>query len=299
MIFNKIYIISWFGNSDLKEKRKASHKRQIEWAINAGLTPVVFAQNYEDDEYLPHVEYIKHQGKVLLPGEARNKLLEVFYNTDEDFAVFADNDTYLYKGEKYGGNDSFVETFRNIPLENLSDVDLFVPVNPANQPFTKDLTDNAEADKISWRFRPTFMTKTSMFVTKNIKKHHNKEIYFDERFVNPDGTLIACEDQNFGIEFIQNDLGVFICNNIIMKEEEATSSKSTWSSHLTAEKRWERTSAGLNFIAEIWNLPKQSDSTRGTWMRMFKKKNSKLKQITVNLREKVDNTKSSLESLFI
>ena len=69
---------------------------------------------------------------------------------------------------------------------------------------------------------------------------------------------------------------------------------------MTAEQRWERTASGLKFISEIWNLPKQDTVAKGTWMRMFKQKNPKLKQITVNLTEKAgDIQKSSLESLFL
>jgi hypothetical protein len=300
MKFEKCYIISWFGPDSTNARRAEIHKRQLDWVKKNDLQPVVFAQNYKEEQYEPDVQYIKHQGKVLTPGDARNILLKEFYNSDEDYAIFADNDTYLYTGQKYGANDTFVQTFRNIPFENLSDVDMFLPVNPANQPFTKDLTENAEGDKIRWRLRPTFMTKTSILIVKNIKKHHDKEIYFDEKFVNSDGTLIPCEDQNFGIEFIQNGLGVFICNNIIFKEEQATPEKSTWSTGMTAEQRWERTASGLKFISEIWNLPKQDTVAKGTWMRMFKQKNPKLKQITVNLTEKAgDIQKSSLESLFL
>ena len=157
----------------------------------------------------------------------------------------------------------------------------------------KELVQNASEMNINVNI-PDIRLLNELFII------HNKEIYFDEKFVNSDGTLIPCEDQNFGIEFIQNGLGVFICNNVIFKEEQATAEKSTWSTGMTAEQRWERTASGLKFISEIWNLPKQDTVAKGTWMRMFKQKNPKLKQITVNLTEKAgDIQKSSLESLFL
>ena len=49
-----IYIISWFGireHKEQRENRKQVHKQQIEWLLDKGHHPIVFHQDYDDDEY--------------------------------------------------------------------------------------------------------------------------------------------------------------------------------------------------------------------------------------------------------
>lgn len=290
MKFNNMYIISWFGDNQTTQKRIEIHDRQLQWAFTNGLRPVVFAQHYKDEYYRENVEYIKHAGQLMLPGEARNALLKHFYNSDEDYAIFSDNDCYLYKGEKYGANDHFVSTFRKIPFENLANIDLFTPLDPSNKPFTKELAENKTQDEVRWRFSPAFIAQ-GIFVLKNLRKHHGLEIYFDDAFVKSDRTILACEDQDFPINMIYNNLGTFTLNNII-KKEEAASSNSTWIGS-AKEERWARTVEGLDFIAKKYKLPKQSEAPRGAWTKEFKRINKKLVPTKVYL-----NAAPTLESLF-
>jgi len=292
MKFNNMYIISWFGSGDKVQKRIEIHDRQLQWAFDNDLTPVVFAQNYIDKQYRDNVEYIKYSGDVLLPGEARNKLLEHFYASDEDYAIVADNDCYLYKGAKYGANDTFVETFRNIPFSNLTYIDMFTPLDPSLKPFTKELAENKLSDETSWRFTPAFIAQ-GIFVLKNLKKHHGVEIYFDDAFIKPDRSILACEDQDFPINLIHHGFGSFILNNII-KKEEAASSNSTWVGDEKLD-RQNRTTEGHDFISQKYGLPIQKTAPRGEWMRRLKKVNVNLKSIKVKLFHETE----TLESLFV
>ena len=124
----------------------------------------------------------------------------------------------MYSGDKYGANDRFAEIIRNIPYENVSNVDMLIGLDPSSAPFTKDLELNKKSDQVSWRLLPGFIA-SGFFILKNLKKHHNKEIYFDENFIKEDGSIIACEDQDFPIQMIYQNMGVFICKNLIRKEE--------------------------------------------------------------------------------
>lgn len=291
--FDHIYIISYLGTSD-QDKRLQIHNRQLDWAINQGLKPIVLAQQYQDDWYRPDVTYIKHNGELLRQVEARNILLHHFYNSDEDFAIFADNDCYLYQGSKYGYNDIFVETFKNIPLENLYNIDLFVAINPKNQPFTKDFETNQRLYETRWNFTPAFIA-SGMFVLRNLKKYYNDEIYFDLNMIKADRSIIACEDQDFPIQMIMKDYGTFVCNNIVMKEEGSTSS--TWTKN-DKELRKQLTKEGHDYISNKFNLPIQSVSEKGIWMKIFKRKNKKLKPRLVPIVEIYANeTKQLFEGL--
>lgn len=288
--FNKMYIISWFGDNEHSTKRYEIHKRQLEWCFGASLTPVVLAQNYKDDQYTDNVEYIKHQGTVLKALQARNVLLNTFYDSDDDFAVFADNDCYLYSGEKYGANDKFAEIIRNTPFENFKNVDMLIGLDPSTSPFTKDLELNKKNDETAWRLLPGFIAD-GFFILKNLKKHHNKEIYFDENFIKEDGSIIACEDQDFPIQMIFQNMGVFFCKNLIRKDDAATSS--TWNND--QENRRIRTTEGHDFISKKFNLPIQKTSAKGSWMKKFKSFNDKLKPQLLRLNDDYNN---HLKTLF-
>ena len=39
----------------MSKNRKQVHKQQIEWLLDKGHHPVVFHQDYDDDEFLPNV----------------------------------------------------------------------------------------------------------------------------------------------------------------------------------------------------------------------------------------------------
>lgn len=279
MKFKNIYIISWFGDNDTVDRRIKFHDNQLAWCFKHNLQPVVLAQNYKQEYYRENVHYIKHNGTILRPGQARNVLLKHFYNSDEDFAIFADNDVYLYEGEKYGANDIFVKTMKSCKVDQFDHIDCFYPLNPAFVPFSKDLEKNKISDTISWRMKPGYIA-ACFFVLKNLKKYHNKEIYYDDAFVLPDGSMLPAEDQDFPINMIHNNMSCFLCPNII-KKDEGHNSISTWSP--TDKEVWKkRCLDGLNFIAEKWNLPKITTlAPSSLWLKHLKLRNHKLRDTKV------------------
>lgn len=285
MQFNKIYIISYLGQDDETiQNRMRMHRNQLDFANRQKLNAVVLSQNYKREYYQTDATYIDHYGHVLRFGEARNILLEHFYNSDDDYAVFADNDCYLYQGQKYGHNDVFADTFRNIPLRNLEHIDLFTALNPKNVPFTKDLENNARLYQTHWSFVPAYIAQ-GLFVLKNLKKFYNTEIYFDNAFVKPDRSILACEDQDFPIQIIHKGYGTYMCKNIIMKDESTTS---TWTVQDREIKRLQ-TKEGHDFISRKFNLPIQTESKQGSWMKRFKQINTRLKPRLVKLTEIYDS----------
>lgn len=274
MNLQKMYIISWFGDGPTVEKRIKMHDNQLSWCFKNNLEPIVLAQNYKDEYYRPNVSYIKHYGEVLRFGEARDILLKQYYNSDEDFAIFADNDTYLYTGEKYGLNDHIIEIMKTTDIEQFDNVDLFYPLNPAFVPFSKDLEKNIVSDRYSLRMKPGYVA-AQMFFLKNLKKHYDKEIYYDPNFVLPDRSILPAEDQEFPINLIHNGFSSFLCKNLI-KKDEGLHNNSTWSTE--EEEKWrQRCLQGLNYIAEKYRLPikiKQQQSQE--WIKIMQQRNHKL-----------------------
>lgn len=227
---DRIYIISWFGNSDVREKRVEYHNRQVDWAIGQGLDVFVLPQYYNQEEFRSDVTYINcvyPEGiELFLPGEARNILLKHFYASDSNFAIFADNDAVLYDGDQHCDSRDFAAKFNAIPLKSLEHVDLFVPLNPRKMPFSKTIEDNQSLFDDNFVFHRNPDAKGSFLVVKNIKKSYDTEIYYDEAFKTPERKLIPLEDVDFGLNFMYHGYSSYMLHNIILKEY--ASLCSTW-----------------------------------------------------------------------
>jgi len=219
------YIISFLGDDAIRDKRKIYHIKQLVWLKQQGLQPIVLPIDYRKDDYIDNIQYLPNVGK-LLPGMARNICLDHFYQSDQDFAMFADNDCVLYDGEKYCDSSHFIKIFNKLTLADLSEIDFFYPLNPGRMPFTKMHIEQKDMFDRYIRFARHLEPK-SMYFIKNINKHYNKCIYFDtENFVLYNGHLIAHEDTDFAIQFLLNGMSVYQCNNIVLKEFGSTTS--TW-----------------------------------------------------------------------
>ena len=249
-----MYIISWFGNTnEIKEKRRKYHLKQIQWAKNNNLNTYILPQFYNKSDYVDGINYIETGvGHLLIQPEARNILLKHFYNSSENYAIFADNDSILYEEGHCDSND-FFNIFNKIPLESLNDIDLFFPLNPQQMPFNKDFEKNAIEYKNNFVFKRCPDSKGSFLIVKNLKKFYNKEIYFDCDFISKERTLIAHEDQAFGFEFLKNGYSCYMLKNIVLNE--LTGNSSTW---VDQKDRKAKNQFGKELLAKKFNLIKSA-----------------------------------------
>lgn len=228
MLLNKIYIISWFGNrddTDLRTKRKEFHLRQIEWCKSHNLEIIVYAQDYDEDDYVKDVTYIKNTGDLLPPGHARNKLLEHYYKTDDDFAVFADNDCVLYELPQHKDSIDFVERMRKLDMAEFDSIGLIVPLNPARTAFSQDIGKAIYDD--NYTFRRYARVGGGLLFVKNLQKHAKLTPYFDEgNFGFEDGEVLPGEDSDFAYSLWKLGHGAYMTNHAIMHEYGR--SNSTW-----------------------------------------------------------------------
>lgn len=230
---SSMYIISWFGNDDIRSQRAEYHKKQLAWAKSQGLAIYVVAQQYQKHEYDSEVTYLDYtlpEGvKVLLPAEARNVCLRHFYKSNANFAIMADNDAVLYDKEQHCDSKDFVETFNKVDPLELTGVDLFLPINPARVPFTKEHKDNRDTYNNHFVFKRATEGKGSFAVIKNFKKFYNNEIYYDEKsFMTSDRKIIPHEDTDFLMSVYENGYSGFMCKNIVLRELAYANDVSTW-----------------------------------------------------------------------
>lgn len=250
----RMYIISWFGNSEIREKRKNYHTRQIDWAVENGLEVYVFAQGYGESDYDPRVVYLPNDSaQILLPADARNHCLRHFYNSDANFAVVADNDSNLHSGPQHCDSKDFVSLFNRLPLSDLTEVDFFFPLNPGKKGFNSTYNEHPEKFKQNFVFTRNTDSKGSFAVLKNLKKFYNTEIFYDEvSYKSSDGKIITHEDVDFGVQMLVAGFSCYELTNTVLLEF-ASNNNSTWS-----VERSEETSFGKQILRKKFGLTSNS-----------------------------------------
>lgn len=225
MKLDHIYIISWFGRDPvLRDFRKKCHEKQLEWARTNKLKITVLAQEYNEDEYHPDVEYVTTD-TLLRPCGARNTLMERFYNSDEDYAVFADNDTIIVD-EEWGKPNGFLEEMRTIPESEYGKIDFVGGINPAIQAYNGELDRPEYINNIV--FRKTRRFSGGFFILKNLQKHKGFKRWFDdESFRNEAGKIIPGEEGDFCINLLMSGLFCFQNYKAVFNDM-ATANRSTW-----------------------------------------------------------------------
>lgn len=135
-----VYIPSYFNN--IKE-RENNFYLILEQYLSLGYNIVLYWMNGDFILLDDKIKLIK--GYPINASKARNILLEELYNSQEDYAIFSDDDTYL---------NNIVE------LDNKDCIS-----------FTNDYYNRIEqTEKIS----------SSFILLSNIKKKYNIKVYFDE-----------------------------------------------------------------------------------------------------------------------
>lgn len=235
----RAYIISWFGNPEIKERRKEIHRQQVDWFLARGLKVLIFAQEYLPDDYLniPGVEYITWPDSVIPPGHARNHLFKEFYRSNEDIAIFADNDAVIYDKPQHMVGHTFIEDINAGMFELYEHVDVATPVNPVWEPFGAKFKKNLEQYQNNHAFVASkqMRYKGSLFILKNLKKHHGKEYFYDMRYGKMEsGGILPQEEGELYMQMVRDGLGAYKFDNLILKEWSPSGEHSTWQPDMSA-----------------------------------------------------------------
>lgn len=180
-------------NEELRKKRIDGHTKQINFlkSVLPEIPIYVVAQNYKDTEYLidSNIKYIKFE-KGIGPANARNELLKMFYNSNEDYMYLLDDDIVFYD---YYNILEFFKELHNIPNKYLV-LDVILSRLAQRQPFKKDIYEQP-LNLSKWIFIDNqSMHSNSSILLKNFKKYYDKEIYYQNLDVNK---LEGHEDMDF------------------------------------------------------------------------------------------------------
>jgi len=269
---NTMYIIAYHGkreNEEGRNKRLENHNNQIEWWLDYDpkLQLNILAMDYDDSDYYEHerVTYADKLDSPIPPASARNRLLELFYNSDEEWAIFADSDAILNQHEKFPHTHvNICEALQNFP-DNFNGVDLFWPHwdgRPGDGAFYDKFNNvDPKYNRVNWEDTLRFDRKFgSMKGTLFFLRNNKQRVMMDESF-NGDSKIIPGEDDEFSIACAVNGLGTYILRNIMLKEFTAPSTHAG-----EQNTRKEEMAKGDVIICNKYKLP----NDRGKWSKVIK-----------------------------
>lgn len=208
-----IGIISYLPNDVvLRSKRLDKHQKQLELFKTLNVPIYIVAQNYKQEELskIPGINYYCID-RGIGPANARNIMLQTFYNSNEDFMMLCDDDMVFY--DYYGIRDFFNELITN-PNKFINDLDYIRGVMASKVPF-KQTVYNQRLNLTHYVFedRDTIGT-TALAIVKNFKKYYNKEIYYEDLNVSEGN---GYEDKDFCCKLKINNIKTHVLDTFILK----------------------------------------------------------------------------------
>jgi hypothetical protein len=289
---NAVYIIAYHGNDpETRQRRSDNHNKQIEWWLDYDkeIEIRILAQDFSENEYWDNdrVTYVDRLDNPTPPASARNILLNHFYDTDEEWAVFADSDAILNLHPNFVHTHiNICDILRTFP-DNFKDVDLFWPHwdgRPGDGAFYDKFNNVDPAYKsIDWNTELCFDRKFgSMKGTMFFLKNNDKRIMMDESF-NGTGQIIPGEDDEFAIAMALANYKTYILRNIMLKEFTAGSTHAGEQSTRKAEML-----KGDDIIKQKHGLPDE----RAKWYKTVKRNGFGMKKqetVPINKSKEVNN----------
>jgi len=288
----QFFIFSYLPeDQEVREKRKAAllwQKDQItKYFPNNRFNYVLQGFTEQDKEILQTSNYtiITDSKEPLGISKARNIALEFLYNSDSDFGIFLDDDSFFISKEdqimrnsrETDDRDSTVNIINNMFC---GEADLFVPVNAAMFPWKRLYnTFVFHFSNYVWGTR-TNKLKASCFFLKNINKYYKKKVYFDE-------TFRVLEDEDFAMNLISNGLKTFTINNLLLVEKNRNCSTlfDSMESRRNEMEEYKNTIAiRYGLVDNEGNLFKKVDGRKAVATRKFYEKNNHtIKELFVKL----------------
>lgn len=168
--------ISYLPNNELRTKRLEAARTQIDWLHkvlpNAKIVSVCQAYN-ESECNIEGVEYLRYDYGIGA-GKARNRILEIFYQSDYDWLFLCDDDTCAYPYYEY---ENFFEEMSN-NIDKFKNLDAVSAVEPEYHPYKK-LNYQDRGNLTHYKFEPRELNSGSAtsFI-RNIRKYYNLELYY-------------------------------------------------------------------------------------------------------------------------
>lgn len=208
----KINIISYLPNDNRRAARLEAHKKQLNWIKTTfpDWFIRVVTQNYREEDFSSLVDEYIRVDEPIGPAGARNLILKKFYNSSEDFTIILDDDTIV---KDYNDYYTLLRLIDQDP--SICELDMFTGLIMRNCGFRYIIFKDIERHENNFVFQST-PTGIPFLVLRNLKKYHNKEIYFRDYFNRETQTNSAHEDIVFNHDMIYNGMKIAICTDLVL-----------------------------------------------------------------------------------
>jgi hypothetical protein len=217
-----VYIACCFGH----DKAKAFYRHdifeyQVDWFLEQDTRIHLFIYLQDEEYYYDFGSKRVHWIVTAKPdklshvthAKARNYIHKLFYDSDYDWAVFADNDSILYQ-HNYGGS-----IFKHM-LDNpkkWESIDCWHPIVPRNEPFNHLWKSDPGLFNNNIVFKRSGINMDgALYVLSNFKKRYGLEFYYVDNY--PQGS-----DMRLMADMIAGGMKCYKCQSVVLKEM-ATSS---------------------------------------------------------------------------
>jgi len=213
----RVGMISYFPDNEIRSKRITEVTKtfkDLRVVIPEEIDIHIIAQNYgTDGPYDIEGFTYTHITEGIGQCAARNQLLAAFYDSDDDFLMYADDDTAFY--DRYNAVELFQRLHSNPEWFEL--VDCFTGLEGRFTPFTAEneklgLGDSTVGvnNSTRWVWKPMqFATSGEFRVIRNLKKYYGKEFYYDS-------DLKYGEDLHFRLKYL-SQINSYVCRNLILR----------------------------------------------------------------------------------
>jgi len=210
-------------DTKLNYARQTAHSMQLTWLLRNNFDVYILNQNYQDCHYeAAGVTYIGDNSSYR-PVDARNILFKHFEQTDDDYALFLDNDTILDEVSDLEIIKNFDQAIPTL-LENK--IGLMTVIDPIRTP--RGALNKEELDQYFLLKTSPFKWKESAFIMLNWKKHADVELQINYSYLenerNTEQTMATGESILMSEWCYANGWKAAQINNIIQDELVTTSS---------------------------------------------------------------------------
>lgn len=157
-------------------ERKELFKNSVESYLKIGFNLVIFWMNSDEDKIIDkRIKYIDSK-EILNASIARNVLLKIFYSSDENEAIFSDDDVIMTEFKEYDDYDVL------------------------------SLTNDYNSER-----KETYFLSSSVLLIRNLNKLYNKQLFFDESLTANQDVDFGCNCMNEGLKIYRlKDTGIKI-----------------------------------------------------------------------------------------
>lgn len=244
------YIVSYLDpkDEDKRAARLAVHNEQLDqWLTNTDMTVHVVSMNYREDDYRRDERVVYLDSEPLRTAAARRVAFQHFYDSDTEWAVMMDNDSWLYSETQH---NSGYQLFREMSeqIDRYRGIGMFFPINPQKSPFTELLADEAHTQ--NHVFKVAMDLKGSLFCVRNFRAAGQPCVW-------PDTSYTWQEDTKLAFDAVALGHRVMRCENIVLLEKGLSSSSF---GDVTVDRKPFMREANARIAGEYWSTGLEMDT---------------------------------------